>query len=184
MNAGLRSALLLAGGAVLLAAPLLLFGAAAAPPAGKPDATTAACQACHGAHGEGMAAAHVPRIAGQSADYLKKQLDDYADGTRDNPIMVNFAKPLSEKQRADVAARFAAMSAPFVAQAGSVNACYSCARPSIGLSGRRNQTRASLQQLPRARRRRSSILRTLPGGAISGVPWQCHQGVAGRDSQE
>jgi cytochrome c553 len=80
------------------------------------------CQACHGAHGEGMAAAHVPRIAGQSAGYLKKQLDNCADGTRNNPIMVNFAKPLSDKQRTDLAARFAAMSTPFVAQAHSVNA--------------------------------------------------------------
>jgi cytochrome c553 len=64
-----------------------------------------------------MAAAHVPRIAGQSADYLKKQLDDYADGTRDNPIMANFAKALSEQQRAKFAARYAAMSAPYLAQA-------------------------------------------------------------------
>jgi cytochrome c553 len=45
-----------------------------------------------------MAAAHVPRIAGQSADYLKKQLDDHAVGTRDNPIMANFAKALSEQR--------------------------------------------------------------------------------------
>ena len=122
MNAGLHSRLLLASGAILLTAvPLALFGDAAAPPTSKPDATTAACQGCHGAHGEGMPAAHVPRIAGQTADYLKKQLDDYADGTRANPIMVNFAKPLSEKQRKELAARFAAMSASFVAQAGSVN---------------------------------------------------------------
>jgi len=69
-----------------------------------------------------MPAAHVPRIAGQTAEYIKKQLDDYADGTRNNPIMVNFAKPLSDKQRNELAARFAAMSAPFVAQVHSVNA--------------------------------------------------------------
>jgi cytochrome c553 len=104
------------------AIPLALWGAAATPPASKPDATAAACQGCHGAHGEGMPAAHVPRIAGQTANYLKKQLDNYADGTRDNPIMVNFAKPLGEKQREDLAARFAAMSAPFVAEAVSASA--------------------------------------------------------------
>jgi cytochrome c553 len=122
VNAGLRFRPLLASGAILLTAvPLALFGGAAAPPASKPNATTATCQACHGAHGEGVPAAHVPRIAGQTAEYLKKQLDDYADGTRANPIMVNFAKPLSDKQRRDLAALFAAMSAPFVAQAGAVN---------------------------------------------------------------
>jgi cytochrome c553 len=58
-----------------------------------------------------MAAAHVPRIAGQSAEYLKKQLDDYAVGTRDNPVMANFAKALDEKQRLKFAMRYAAMSA-------------------------------------------------------------------------
>ena len=122
MNARRRSGVLWAAGLTLFSAvPLVLWGAAATAPASKPDATTAACQGCHGAHGEGMPAAHVPRIAGQTAAYLKKQLDNYADGTRDNPIMVNFAKPLSEKQREDLAARFAAMSAPFVAQAVSAS---------------------------------------------------------------
>jgi cytochrome c553 len=66
-----------------------------------------------------MAAAHVPRIAGQSAEYLKKQLDDYADGTRDNPVMTNFAKMLSEQQRITFAKRYAAMSAPYLAQTSS-----------------------------------------------------------------
>jgi cytochrome c553 len=106
---------------LFFAIPFALWSGAATPPASKPDATTAACLGCHGAHGEGMPAAHVPRIAGQTAFYLKKQLDNYADGTRDNPIMVNFAKPLSEKQREELAAQFAAMSAPFVGQAASVS---------------------------------------------------------------
>jgi cytochrome c553 len=82
-------------------------------------AATPPCEACHGAHGEGMAAAHVPRLAGQSADYLQKQLDDYASGTRDNPIMANFAKALSEQQRVDFAARYASMSAHYIAQTSS-----------------------------------------------------------------
>jgi cytochrome c553 len=97
--------------------------AAAAKPA--PAAAAAAappCDACHGAHGEGMAAAHVPRLAGQAADYLQKQLDDYASGTRDNPIMANFAKALSEQRRVDFAARYASMSAPYIAQTASPDA--------------------------------------------------------------
>jgi cytochrome c553 len=83
-----------------------------AKPAGaKPaaEAPAAPCEACHGAHGEGMAAAHVPRIAGQSAEYLKKQLDNYADRTRDNPVMTNFAKALSEQQRIKYAMQYASM---------------------------------------------------------------------------
>jgi cytochrome c553 len=81
---------------------------------------TPPCEACHGARGEGMAAAHVPRLAGQSADYLRKQLDDYADGTRDNPIMANFAKALSKQQRARFAARYASMPAPVISTPASV----------------------------------------------------------------
>jgi cytochrome c553 len=68
-----------------------------------------------------MAAAHVPRLAGQSADYLQKQLNDYAAGTRDNPIMANFAKALSKQQRARFAARYASMSAPFITEPASVD---------------------------------------------------------------
>jgi cytochrome c553 len=72
---------------------------------------TPPCEACHGAHGEGMAAAHVPMIAGQSMEYLKKQLDDYAQGTRENPVMQNFSKQLSEKQRLQFALHFSSLPA-------------------------------------------------------------------------
>lgn len=41
-----------------------------------------------------------------------KQLDDYAQGTRENPIMQNFSKQLSEKQRLQYAMHFASMPAP------------------------------------------------------------------------
>jgi cytochrome c553 len=93
----------------LLAAFLCLRLPLAAHPA---ELATPPCEACHGVHGEGMAAAHVPRLAGQSAEYLRKQLDDYAQGTRDNPVMKNFAKALSEQQRSRFAARYASMSTP------------------------------------------------------------------------
>lgn len=91
---------------IAVAPGVMVADAAAAAPASPP------CEACHGAHGEGMEAAHVPRIAGQSADYLQKQLDDYASGARDNPIMGGFAKALSEPERARYAARYAAMKTP------------------------------------------------------------------------
>ncbi|GAC1667582.1 MAG: c-type cytochrome [Steroidobacteraceae bacterium] len=97
-----------------LTAMLPCFAFANAPAA--PAADIAPCEACHGAQGEGMAAAHGPRLAGQSSDYLRKQLDDFAHGTRDNPIMRNFAAALSGQRRAELAARYASMSAPFVAQ--------------------------------------------------------------------
>ena len=118
MKAHARTVAGFALGATLIAGVTCALAASTAPAPAKPAAAAATppCEACHGAHGEGMAAAHVPRIAGQSADYLKKQLDDYAAGTRDNPIMANFAKALSEQRRAKFAARYAAMSAPYLAQ--------------------------------------------------------------------
>ena len=97
--------------------PVLLAGSfACAAPTPTPP-----CEACHGAHGEGMAAAHVPRIAAQSTEYLLKQLDDYAQGTRDNPVMQNFSKQLSEKQRLEFALHFASMPAPRGAQSSLLN---------------------------------------------------------------
>jgi len=95
----------------------IMLSAAAKPKNAAKSATVsvnAPCDSCHGANGEGMAAAHVPRIAGQSAEYLKKQLDDYASGARENPIMANFAKALSEAQREEFAKRYAAMSGPYL----------------------------------------------------------------------
>jgi len=105
--------LVLAGLPVVLsaAAPVQATKAAAKSP---PASVNAPCASCHGVNGEGSAAAHVPRIAGQSAEYLQKQLDDYASGARDNAIMANFAKALSAEQRQEFARRYAAMSAPFL----------------------------------------------------------------------
>ena len=113
MTDHLRRAAVLPIGLVL-AAMLPCLRVVNAPAA--PLADIAPCEGCHGAQGEGMPAAHVPRLAGQSADYLRKQLDDYARGTRDNPIMRNFAAALSGQRRTELAARYESMSAPFVAQ--------------------------------------------------------------------
>jgi cytochrome c553 len=85
----------------------------AKPPAGPVAAVV--CQGCHGANGEGVPAAKIPRIAGQAADYLDKQLRDYASGARSNEVMQNFAKPLSDADREAVAAFFASLTAPYAA---------------------------------------------------------------------
>ena len=94
--------------------------AADAPPAG--DATRGAaiattCQGCHGPHGEGVAAAGGPRIAGQTASYLVAQLHAYANGARTNPVMTAIAKGLDDQKKADAAAFFAAEAPPFAAPA-------------------------------------------------------------------
>ena len=73
----------------------------------------AACASCHGQRGEGMAA--FPRLAGTGADYLRRQLDAFAAGTRKNPVMQPIAQALSPEQRAQVAAYYASL--PPVAKA-------------------------------------------------------------------
>jgi cytochrome c553 len=65
-----------------------------------------ACISCHGAKGEGMAAAGFPYLAGQGADYLALQLHDFASGKRENPIMAPIAKALDAGQVKAVAAYF------------------------------------------------------------------------------
>ncbi|KQV52244.1 cytochrome c [Massilia sp. Root335] len=109
-----------AGGGVANA--LALPGASAAPAQGQaslqagqqlatsgaPNGITA-CAGCHGAQGEGNAAGGFPRIAGQSAAYLGKQLGAYANGARVNPIMQPIAKAMNAEQIRDVSAYYASL---------------------------------------------------------------------------
>lgn len=85
---------------------------------GAPDKGVAPCGSCHGADGAGNAATGFPALAAQPAEYLRSQLDSYADGSRANPIMAQVAKGLSPQQRADAAAYFATL-APAAGQAAA-----------------------------------------------------------------
>lgn len=105
---------------LLLAAAALLAGNARADDIalGKTIATqgtttgVAACIGCHGAQGEGNAAAGFPRLAGTNAAYLSAQLAAFADGSRQNPVMQPLAKLLSPHDRDAVSAYFASLPAP------------------------------------------------------------------------
>ena len=64
-----------------------------------------ACVACHGVAGKGIAQAAFPSVAGQNADYLKKQLTLFRDGSRgndNNKIMRNIAIKLSDSDIDDL----------------------------------------------------------------------------------
>src|SRR5262249_39817523 len=101
---GALGALILTGSCVALwpiAHAATAKAAAAAPPA------AVACQACHGATGAGMVEGERPRIAGESAYYLDKQLRDFASGSRESAIMSPIAKTLSDADRSKVVAYFA-----------------------------------------------------------------------------
>lgn len=71
-----------------------------------------ACFTCHGMQGAGDGSGAFPRLAGQSAWYLYKQLKDYASGARANDVMSPIAKLLNDRQMEDVAAYYAAQRAP------------------------------------------------------------------------
>jgi cytochrome c553 len=55
------------------------------------------CSACHGGNGMQTAPA-VPRLAGQNAIYLSRQLRAYRDGERKDPVMSSLAQALSDEE--------------------------------------------------------------------------------------
>lgn len=70
------------------------------------------CVACHGADGSGQGAAGFPRLAGLNATYLRRQLDDFANGTRKNAVMQPIATALSDAERQAMADYFSRMPIP------------------------------------------------------------------------
>lgn len=58
---------------------------------------TERCAVCHGEQGQSVAP-DFPRLAGQNAGYVFKQLKDFASGHRASPVMLDKAKQLSDAQ--------------------------------------------------------------------------------------
>jgi cytochrome c553 len=65
-----------------------------------------ACAACHGPEGNKPVTPETPRLAGQQYGYLVNALTEYRNGTRDNAVMSAMAKPLNDKQIADLASYY------------------------------------------------------------------------------
>ena len=83
----------------------------AAAPAIKGNAETGrqltyTCQGCHGVTGYKNAypSFHVPRIGGQSAEYLTQALTEYKKGNRKHPTMQAQAQSFSDQDIADISA--------------------------------------------------------------------------------
>jgi len=117
----LFASLALAAGNVLAqdAAPAAAAPAAAAPAAASAQAAAAltgdagrgrtltyTCQGCHGITGYKNAYPnyHVPRIGGQSPQYLINALTEYKQGARKHPTMQAQAQSFSAQDIADIAA--------------------------------------------------------------------------------
>lgn len=84
--------------------------------AGTPGGVPA-CASCHGAQGQGNAAAGFPRLAGLAVPYIQTQLTAFANGRRDNPVMTPIAKMLSAGDVQAVAAYFARLPGPSLPKA-------------------------------------------------------------------
>lgn len=67
---------------------------------------SAACAACHGSDGNSLIPIY-PSLAGQSANYIAKQLADFKSGDRNDPVMAGMVAALTEEDMNDLAAYFA-----------------------------------------------------------------------------
>ncbi|MGC1550630.1 MAG: c-type cytochrome [Rhodanobacter sp.] len=97
------------------------------------------CLACHGADGGGLAAPGFPRLAGLPAAYLRKQLDDFAAGKRQNASMQPIAMSLSEDERAAVAAYYSGLPVPAQQPASAMDAAQKAAGEALAARGRWSQ---------------------------------------------
>ncbi|AHE99736.1 c-type cytochrome [Thioalkalivibrio paradoxus] len=90
---------------VLSLALLLPLPAQAGDPA-RGQELSQACAACHGADGNSVNP-EWPKIAGQHADYIHKQLMDYKSGRREDALMAGQVANLDEQDMRDLAAFYA-----------------------------------------------------------------------------
>lgn len=74
---------------------------------GVPAEQIPPCASCHGDHAQGMAS--FPRLAGQHAPYLLKQLLVIQNALRNAPVMHGVVKELSQEQMVAVAAYLASI---------------------------------------------------------------------------
>ena len=80
--------------------------------ASAPSGAVPPCRNCHGDRGIGDGSGAFPRLTGQLAFYLYKQLHDFAAETRSSPVMAPIAKALSEQDMQDVAAYYGSVKGP------------------------------------------------------------------------
>lgn len=92
------------------AAPAAETAAAKPGDATAGQAKAAACGACHGMDGNSTDPQY-PKLAGQSEQYIVRQLENFKSGKRQNPIMLGMATPLSEQDMHDIGAYFASKTA-------------------------------------------------------------------------
>ena len=94
------------------------------------------CQGCHGEDGN-SATADFPKLAGQYAAYIQKQIHDFQSNSRTDPVMSGMAATVTDNQDLlDISAYFASQKqmkgdVPLVSKGGkerflSDNGCVNC----------------------------------------------------------
>jgi cytochrome c553 len=78
---------------------------------GGENASITPCFMCHGLDGVGDSAGAFPRLTGQAAFYMYKQLIDYASEARPHGVMTPIARELTEPQMANVAFYYSVLDA-------------------------------------------------------------------------
>ena len=90
-----------------IAAAMFAHVAPAQGDAAAGEAKSALCATCHGPDGNSELAIN-PKIAGQNARYMIKQMQDFKSGARPGPIMAAMVINLSDEDIEDLAAYYAA----------------------------------------------------------------------------
>jgi cytochrome c553 len=78
---------------------------------GGADGSITPCFMCHGLDGVGDSAGAFPRLTGQAAFYMYKQLVDYASAARPHDVMTPIAREMTEPQMANVAFYYSVLDA-------------------------------------------------------------------------
>jgi cytochrome c553 len=89
---------------------MLPLSATAAGDAAAGEAKAGVCAGCHGPTGMSSNPAW-PNLAGQKDAYLVKQMKDYRDGKRQDPMMAPMVMGLTDQDIEDLAAFYAAQKA-------------------------------------------------------------------------
>jgi cytochrome c553 len=112
----MKSAAFLLSGLLLSLAATTVLANEAAPASAKPDIakgqakSTEVCGACHTNDGSRGSPAN-PILQGQHPDYIVKQLTEFKNDKRSNPVMKGFASTLTEQDMKNVAAFYASKQA-------------------------------------------------------------------------
>lgn len=105
----MKQAIAMAAAASLLAASGVYANEAAAPatadPAKAQQIVNTVCVGCHGADGNSPLPAN-PKLSGQHAAYITKQLQNFKSGERQNPIMMGMVAALSPEDMKNLGAYF------------------------------------------------------------------------------